>query len=268
VIAGERRLRGTGRVVSVPGRPLRFCAPVPEPLIAWFEQPAPEYCELGVDVVGVDIEALARARTKDGATEGYATLEGRYRDRVLTVDSQRVPDVRTRGTPDRNYWHSARLPCPPPRGGWPTSRAEDIAQGPSFEDLDTRAVSAYSDAHPGIVESYALVQPSEHQVVLLVLTHGDVAEVERALRPAYGKRLCVSPAPYSAAELASASHAIEEAWSGSNPLGILWTGGGSVDALGRSGFTVNLVLVTPEAQALVARFPTGLIELNPWLRDV
>src|SRR5689334_12221051 len=80
VLRGGDHVRASGRVVSVPGRRVRFCAPVPVAAIGYApgQEPAPSYCPKGVDVTGVDLSALSNRREKDGAVEGAATLDLRY----------------------------------------------------------------------------------------------------------------------------------------------------------------------------------------------
>jgi hypothetical protein len=253
-------VRATGRVVAVPGKPIRFCAPVAEPAIGYEPgmEPAPAYCDLGIDVVGVDMTKLNQPRSKEGATEGQATLEGTYKAGVVTVDKQGPPEYDNTPLPDNP-------PCPPPPGGWPTSRPQDILEPGGAENIEIAAVEKYRAAHPGVIADVAMLRPSDKQVLLLVLANRDVEAVDAALRPAYGERLCVTRAAFTPAEAERARTEIQSNLSGTGRLGIFGVGTG----LSRSAqmvIVMQVVMVTEELVALRDRYAPGLVELRPWLQ--
>ncbi len=86
--------------------------------------------------MGLDLAALPDARTKDGATQAWATLTGTFRDGALTVEKQQSPV-------DRGVRLLQQPPCPEPTDGWP-------AEGPGHNLPEDQMVSffGYLDAHP------------------------------------------------------------------------------------------------------------------------
>lgn len=78
VVREGSRVIGTGRVVSVPDRPMRLCANAPTAGVGYEpgSEPAPELCEHGVDVTGVDLTVLDERREKDGAVEDAPRWSG------------------------------------------------------------------------------------------------------------------------------------------------------------------------------------------------
>ncbi len=245
-------VRATGRVVSLPGRRVRFCAPLPVAAVAYApgHEPAPAYCPLGVDISGVDLAVLSHRREKDGAVEGAATLDLRYESHYrVAVLHQATPQ----GSNPR--FDQPAVPCPPPQGGWPV--------GPANNNIDLDPVLAYARDHPGTIFKPALLRPSPTQVLVYVLTVTNPEPVAAALHPYYGARLCVARSRYTSAEVETAAQAFE-------PFFI----DGPVYALGGGGFgpdaqpivEVELVLVTPEIAAVAEEQPAGLVRLEPWLR--
>lgn len=256
------RVSGTGSVIAVPDRPIRFCTPSSDS-IAYPPggEPAPRYCDAGVDVVGVDLEALAEARTKDGATEGRATLTGTYTAGVLTVEQQEPPTP----VPDRPRTQTP--PCPEPAGGWP-------AQGPD-QNLPPESNQAFTDylgAHEGSVMFTALLRPTETTVIAGFAVHDDDerAQVERELRPALGDALCVVDARWTQAELDAAREDPDLQLSpfGSDGL-VVATGVGPGDGdYVQPHYRVYTLLVSPELRAAADRHPAGLVIFEPALRPV
>lgn len=241
----------SGRVVAIPGRHVRFCTPaIAYALIE--PPPAPAYCDLGVDVTGVDLGALSRRREQGGAIEGYARLIGTYRAGTVRVTRQEaLADERPSDPP------SDSVPCAAPAGGWP--------RGPHWENLDTSAVSAYQALHPDDIVTVALFRPSVAQVVLTIAAQ-DPQRVSTTLRPAYGARLCVVAARYSAAEVGTAMDALSAFTRGSR-LGI-WSVGQGVGADGQPHIEANVVMLTEKLVELERRFPAGLVQMKPWLAVV
>ena len=93
VVRDGDRVSASGSVVSVPGRPVRFCAPVAQDAIGYApgQEPAPAYCPFGVDVEAVDLADLADRCEKDGSLEGQTALTGVWRDGKLVVQEQGPP---------------------------------------------------------------------------------------------------------------------------------------------------------------------------------
>ena len=242
----------TGRVVSVPGKPVRFCAPVPTRDVRSTSPPPPAYCDLGVDVVGVDLDTLTERREVDGAVEGRAQLTGTFTDATLHVTDQNLAAVA-----DHPIGYDTP-PCPAPAGGWP--------KGAENENLNTDALQAYQAAHTDEVPMVALLRPSVDQVLAYLITAGDVAAAQTALRPTYGARLCVAKSLYTVAQV----HAAQE-----DP-GLRGGPGTQIYAFGGTGLgrgeqvtvDVSATYETPAITAAVARHPEGLVRLDLFLNPV
>ncbi len=248
------RVHAGGRVVAVPGRPVRFCAPIAVAAVGYAagREPAPAYCDWGVDVQGVDLNAMSSRRAKAGAVEGYANLVGTYRASgvidVVTQGPYRVTDSSL--PPDQP-------PCPAPPGGWPTGSAD--------ENLDLTPIEDYSRAHPGVVLTPAELRPSRRQVLAYVLTLTDPGPVDVALRPSYGARLCVVRSRYSRGQISGATQALTATTAGGH-ANIYAVGAGALAADGQPVIEVESVQVNPELVALAAGQPRGLVRLRSWLQ--
>lgn len=237
--------RGSGAVIAVPGRPVRFCAATLEGLA----QPEPiRYCDWGVDVVGVDLSALAFRRTWHGATEGQASLWGHLRGGVLQVLSQAKPAT------DHEWPALPAPPCRPPAGGWPRSKG--------YADVPPTAADAYRHSHPDDVVDALHLRAAADQVVVVVVVSAHVREAEAALRPAYGNRLCVWLDRYSPAQIAAVQ--TDPAFQLSPATQVY-----ARESPYTPDFqTVVIVRATRETAALraaVARHPAGLVKLEPFL---
>lgn len=250
------RVHAGGRVVAVPGRPDRFCAPIGLAAVGYApgHEPAPAYCDLGVDVQGVDLTALSSRRAKAGAVEGYADLVGTYRaSGVIDVVTQRPYRVNSPALPPD------RPPCPAPPGGWPAGAAD--------ENLDLTPIENYSRAHPSVVLTPALLRPSRRQVLAYVLTLTDPGPVDVALRPSYGARLCVVRSRYSRAEISRATLAFTSRTAGGH-ADIYAVGAGALAADGQPVIEVDSVQVNHELATLAEAQPPGLVRLRPWLQPI
>lgn len=252
VLEAGQRVEASGRVVSVPRRPTRFCAPVAEAAIGYAEgrEPAPTYCEQGIDVAGVNLSTLTNRRQKDGAVEGSAALDLVYRGHGSASVVHQAPDR----DPEKSLDPSDRVPCPPPDGGWPVGAKDD--------NLDLTALQKYTDTHPGDVLTLAMLRPSSTQVIAYVLTLTDPAPVAAALRPAYGKPLCVVRSRYTQAQITRAADAFTPLMQ-HGPVYVVSAGGLGPDAQPVVG--VELTAVTTKTAALAGRQARGLVRLRPWL---
>jgi hypothetical protein len=254
VLADGDRVHLAGRVVSVPHRAVRMCAPSFESGVGYApgHEPAPQWCRLGTDVTGIHLSALTQRRSKGGAVEGWAQVEGVYHATgPVTVTAQHP----YRPAPGPGFLPD-QPPCPAPPGGWPVGR-EDA-------DLDVTPLQAYSDAHPGSVVMPAELRPSRRQVLIYALTAGDPAPVEAALRPAYGPALCVVRSRYGQAQIASAAAAFRPDGRPAG-AGVSAVSGGGLARDEQVVVDVSLVRVTAGVAALAARQPAGLVRLHPWM---
>lgn len=255
------RVTGTGRVVAVPDRPMRFCTPSAD-LTAFpaGSGPASLSCDAGVDVVGVDLTALDDARADDGATEGTATLTGTYTAGVLTVEQQALPEA----VPDSAEPAS---PCPEPAGGWP-DQGQNVRLPPALD----RAVADYFQLHPSAAAFSRLLRPTDTTVVASFVVQDDAerAQVERELRPTLGDALCVVDARWSQAELEAAQQDpdLQVKTFGSDGLVVqTGTGAGNGEATDlQPHYVMSPLLVTPELRAAADRHPAGLVVFEPVLR--
>ncbi len=253
VLRVGQRVSASCRVVAVPGRPVRFCAPVPEPAIGYTRghEPAPTYCDQGVDVEGVNLSTLSNRFEKAGAVRGFASLDVVYRGHGVVSVVHQAP----RRVPEQSDNPPEQVPCPAPTGGWPV--------GAKDENLDSTALESYTNAHPGAVVMPAFLRPSRTQVLAYVLTATDPAPVAADLRPAYGKRLCVVRSRYTKGQITRAADAFA-VWTG--PVYVV--GGGSLGPDAQPVVDVELTAVTPDMAALADRQPDGLVRLQPWLTPV
>lgn len=277
VIRDGDRVTATGTVVQVPGAPPRLCAPVPTSGIGYApgKEPAPELCELGVDLDRVDLGALADRREKDGAVEGGATITGTYRraatgtaSGTVEVESQESPPTTDQPRP----FEPSSPPCPAPEGGWP--RDPSILRGPGSQpegdanmDRERPALEAYRAEHPEHVVEVALVRPSPDSVLLGVVAPDEAARdaVEAGLRPTYGERLCVVVSRYTRAEIDAARQGVSPLNEELRAEGLHSGGGVGVSDDLQVVVRASAVLVTEKVHAALERHPAGLVELDSWL---
>lgn len=269
VVRDGSRITATGAVVSVPDRPVRFCAPVARALIGYApgQEPAPEYCELGVDVQGVDLDELADRREKAGAVEGVTTLTGTYRDGTLVVEQQERPVPPTPADQE-----ASSPPCEAPEGGW--QRDPGLLRGPGYEPegdanmmAEQPAMDAYRAEHPGDVVTIALLRPFPDSVLMGVSAVDEAAasRAEQALRPAYGTRLCVVVSRFTRAQVTAAQAETPVGGEEGTRLGVMGGAGEGVSDDLQVEVGYDVVLVTDELQQRADRHPPGLIALRPWL---
>jgi hypothetical protein len=147
-------VEAAGRVVAVAGE-VRFEPPLPRHPVYYppGTEPAPKFSGLGVPARGVELSALHDRFDKDGATEGFATLRGRWDAGALHVTDQGPPQW---PVDPRRQWEDP--PCPAPAGGWPHGRENENLELPD-ELVNDSAVA-----------TLLMVRPSATQVVLTVVS--------------------------------------------------------------------------------------------------
>jgi hypothetical protein len=237
-------VRASGRVVAVDGATC-FDPPLPVPAVLYApgRQPPPRPSGLGVPVIGVDLARLDGRREQQGAVEGSATLGGTWQSERLVVAEQGPP---TGSAFEGPAWR--RPPCPEPAGGWP--------EGDVDENIEIPAV--LGAAHQ--ITSVALFRPSWRQVVLVVAAE-QPQQVEAALRPRYGARLCVVPSRWThrqVDDVAGRLSAEVSRW-------LIYIFGESTAEDGQPLLTVELTRVLPSMAAWARAIPAGLLSIRPWL---
>ncbi|MCU1623918.1 MAG: hypothetical protein JWL79_2763 [Frankiales bacterium] len=248
----SNELTAMGRVVQVPGRPTRACANVASDAVGYSVRPAPAWCDLGIDVQGVDLAVLDDRFEKDGAVEGYATLTGHLEGDVLVVTKQEP----RRDEPQPSV---SIAPCTPPPGGWRDYGHET--------NPDVQAAQAYAGAHPDLVAEIAISRPSRTQAVPYLLTWGDPEPVHAALRSTYGDQMCLQRSQWTREQVAGA--VAEFTHDVVSSQGVYSYGSGhSLTGEGQLKVDAEAVRSTPELEAIVARHPKGLIAIDYWLHPV
>lgn len=254
VVRNGDTVTGTGRVVAVPGQPVRFCAPVPVSMPAYapgHEPPISSCPTFGVDVSGVRLVELGRRHHQGAAVEGYATLTGIYRAGRLTVTGQSPADGPSARKPGSVPEH---LPCAAPPGGW--------LPGP--DDLDVSRAQAYADAHPGEVVQLSLQRPAVGRTVLVLATRHPAA-VRAALASSYGRRLCVFRSPSTAGQLELAQRRLSDLVASSD----LFEGGGvGVGPNGLPEVSGGAVRLTTQLADVAGDLPSGLVRFDTWLTKI
>lgn len=243
-------VRATGEVVSLPGRPVRFCAPA---LSSGTTYNPIRYCDNGVDVIGVDLDRLSFRETKHQAVDGLAELTGVYRSGTLLVTAQGP------SSPPHIAAFGFDPPCPAPAGGWPPPPPGNGG------NLDDRPVEAYRQAHRGAIMTIAFARPSRHQIALYVLTSGATAPVRRALADDYPNQLCVARSVYTRAQVRTAFGALKHFGTPEAKAAGVYSVGRGLNRQGQIDVVQELRQVTPEMAAEAARFAPGLVKLRPWL---
>jgi hypothetical protein len=247
-------VQGTGRIVSVPGRPVRFCAPLPVAGIGNAKPTAPAYCDYGIDLTGVDLDRLSGRREMSGAIEGYATLRGVFEKGVMAVRQQTAPAPEAPPAIDTDA-----VPCPAPVGGWP--------HGTPGGNFDFNPINEYGVDHPGVIGVTANLRASLDQTVAYVTTYTDPEPVFAALRTTYRDRLCVVRSRYSAADVARTRELLAIGAPTSKAAQVYSTGEGLSPDL-QFQFDVELRYMTPELAAIAAELPAGIVRFEPWLKPV
>lgn len=243
----------SGAVVAVPGRPVRFCAPLDIATAANAgPPPPPAYCDYGVDVDGVDLSALTDRRDQEGAVGGRAKLVGTYRDGVLHVRQQAAPDP----------WPGLHLadqhaPCPEPAAGWQTKEVN-----PDIEPLLT-----YQAEHLGQIDHISLLRPDPGravpgQALFVVLTNGDLAQLRSALAPLYpADTLCVARSTTTEAQVKATR---EDPDLRVSPITGVYGSGDPDNPEGQPGADFEVVVTTPAIKAAALRHQ-GVASVTPWL---
>lgn len=207
-------------------------------------RPAPQPDELAVPVQGADLNAVSRRYERDGSISGWAAVIGEWRGQGLRVDSQQVGAPLKRDDP---CWRVP--PCAAPPGGWPRAGRD---QNPRFDAGDLEDI--------GAAVAVTIFRPSDDQQVVVVAA-ADAAAVERRLRPQLGESLCVVPSRWSKSQFDGVRNTLGARWKDWQLYGT----GRHHDENGQASVQAHPLRVTREMADWAAAFPTGLLELRPWL---
>jgi hypothetical protein len=252
-------VQASGRVVSVPGKPLRFCAPESFPAVAYApgREPAPAWCPLGVNVTGVTMPTLTMRRSKDGASEGWGYLRGTYRAGTVAVTMQSAQ----RDMPD-SYETLTTPPCPTPAAGW-----QRTAPG-SNQTAITDKMWAYNSAHHGQVVTSAIFRPSATNAVVVIAV-ADLAAARAAL-PDAPRSLCLVQSRFTRAQITQAQQPFSQDLQShlTDGAGVVVTSGEGVAKDGQVELDVEVVRITPTVLAWAQAAPPGLVHLTSWLQPV
>lgn len=248
----------SGTVVAAPGRPVRFCAPVPVAGIGQVGPEQPPDCSLGVDLVGADPGRLAGPRTFRDARWGQAAITGRYAGGTITVTAQGTPVA----GPDRTTSLPERPPCPAPTGGWKPGPV-DRAGADALTAIVNRRPAAYGE----VVMTYPDGRPSGPEAateVLMVTTMLPVAAAGKELRAHFAGNLCVRPATRSRSATDAVWTRIQADTTTWQRYGVFE--GGPDYLAGRA--RVALVVLDDAAYGWLTDAAAGspAVEADPWLR--
>ncbi len=243
------RVRGRGRVVAT-DEGTWFEPPLSVPLGGYrpgFERPVCPPSHLAVPVEGVDLDRLELRRETDGAVEGHAVLTGLWRGERLHVAGQELL-----GSPEAEAWRRwRRPPCPEPEGGWPEGDDRENLRVPN----DLRASLP--------IVSICLFRPSSRQVVLVVAAE-QPEEVEAALRPHIGVRLCVVASRWTRRQIDDLAADLPDGmrdW-------LVYQCGESTTADGQAVVFAKVARVLPAFAGWATPLPDGLLRIEPWLINV
>ena len=243
VVHDGDRVQGDGSYYVPSDGTVWFCAPAPVAVASGADS-----CLYHVVVQGLDAATLPPAA--DGVP-AWVHVVGTYRDGVVT-DAVATPASR----PDPPLL-DVPPPCAAPPGGWPT-RPDDS------NNVNMAPLDAYQAAHPDEVVGIATLYASANQPVAYLLTSGDAAAAEAALRPTNGVALCVAHSDVTPAQSAAARAAFPPSEPGGDGV---FTTSGTNPGLGAAA-EVSVVLVTPALAARAAAFPSGLVRFDPLLTPV
>jgi len=234
-----------GRVVDVSGQttfepPLFMALPHYRP----GQAPAPRPSGLGVAVRGVDSTRLLNRREKDGASEGWATLTGRWREGEFAVVDQRLD----RPVPPARDQRWVFPPCPEPERGWPSG--EDVHVPAAYEALQSSGAAVQA----------TVFRPTTRSAVLVVAA-ADPATVTEELVPLLGDQVCVIASRYTREEVDTVRQEIMADFAGWQA----YASGTTSDVQGQLILTLDVVRVLPDLVARARHWPPRLVAVTAWL---
>jgi hypothetical protein len=88
------------------------------PLYAAGREPAPTQNRFGTPITGIDLTDVLDRHQKDGATEGWATVEC-----IWSAETRQAIEQRAERPTVVQHPSWTEPPCPSPAGGWPGGEA-------------------------------------------------------------------------------------------------------------------------------------------------
>lgn len=273
VVRDGDRVRGAGRIVAVPGGPVRLCGAnvsLAAPDASSDRQPGLRTdpggpCPVGVTLAGVDLDRLSDRQERSGTVSGTAEITGVYRAGTVTVTAQVAPPPDA-GTAGKGPAFGLPADCPVPPGGWPRGEVQSLP--------GIGRATQYVVAHPNVLASVSIAYPEPTRSgrpgtqVLLVGTTGDVGTATRDIRRFYAGSLCVRKVAHSRFQLQTARAVLTAALAdparraGSGLIG----GTGEGVEQGEPYTTMAVLLYTPAADDLRDRAGADLVQVEPVLR--
>jgi hypothetical protein len=235
-------LRAWGRLVET-GSKVTFNPPL------WKEDveyragpPAPEHTTFAVPMSDADFDTVTDYYERDGAREGWTTVEGSWRGDSIQVERQHrerfdAPEPRPR-------WVDP--PCPPPAGGWPTT-------GKVHADLGDLQET-------GAIVRVVVFRPNDTSQVLVVVAN-DRAAAEARLRPQLGDSLCIVDSRWTRPQLDGVREDLQTHWRDWQLHGLMERAASD----GQPYVEARPSIVTPEIAEWARPLPDGLTMLAPWL---
>ncbi|GAA2515136.1 hypothetical protein [Winogradskya humida] len=243
-------VEASGTVLSLPGEPVRFCAPAP---VALGGGGGPEAgCPFYVPVTGVDLDALTYTPlARKAKLPGSAHLVGVWRAGTLTVTEQGPSTPETPAvpmTPDEP-------PCPAPAGGWKADPGDR-----------TELYNYVDEQHPDQFRPLWVAHPGGAEVLVVEVVTGNAAQARRELEKHYTGNLCVvaTPGRPSIADQRKLTETVGEA------VGDLMEDHTNGIYAAATGDTVRpeLVILTPQLYAKFADIGFTSLVPEPWLRPI
>jgi hypothetical protein len=260
VVRDGDEVEASGLVLAAPGKPVRFCAPALE-FAFDFGAETPSRCSHGVDVFGVDLDALAEPGTTGAVRHGRAYLRGVWHGGTITVTAQGPPVPAPLPPPP------PPLPCPAPDGGWTRGFLHSSNE---LQDY----IGAHAERFRPLWVSYPLgppagsgsMAPDAIEVLVVEVVRGDATQASEELRRHYAGNLCVVARP-DLPSLADRERLLRERLPALEALmeepvnGIYQVAEGDV-------LTVSLVVITEPLLATFTAIGLDGLVFDPWLRHV
>ena len=215
----------------------------------------PPACVGGPRAVGIDPDALRQHSSKPAERWDYLYVVGRYRTGNFYVTS-----FSRHGPPNQPAGSSFdKVPCVAPPGGWRVATPTQSQRG---------TVDHYSKlAHHHDLVDIAFF---DHGSILTVAS-SDPARTRAVLGPYWPDQLCVVAAHYSRALLTHEGTRMENLMKFHGGATYGWpsgAGGTTVSGMGQPMTNLDVLLVTPQLRAYLAKQPPGLVQVQATLNPL